>query len=87
MSVDAKALALPPELLRELVALSETYRQPLDELLETAARRFLEEETDFIAKIEAARANSAAGKTIPWEEAQKQFRETIARAARRRTPA
>lgn len=85
MNLQAKSYPLPLDLAEELESVAERRRLPIDELLEAAVRRFLEEEAAVLAKVKAARANADAGATVSWDDAERGFRETIARVAGRRT--
>lgn len=87
MKAEARSFDLPTELAEELESVADQRRRPIGELLETAVRRFLDDEAAFLARIDAARANAAAGATVSWDEAERGFRETIARVAARRASA
>lgn len=80
MTVDVRTCSLPAHVARGIEALAKRYDRPVEDLLAEAVGRYLEEEQDFVEKVETRLANVEAGKTVSWDEAKREFRDMIARA-------
>jgi predicted transcriptional regulator len=84
MSDDPKLVTLPPAASRALIAFAERIGQNPQELAAEAIERFIAEEEPIAEKVLKAMEEVRAGRSISHEDAIRGFKETIAKAARKR---
>lgn len=84
MSDDTESVTLPPATSRALTAFANRIGQDPQALAAEAIERFIAEEEPIAEKVLKAMADVRSGRSVSHEDAMRGFRETIARASRKR---